>query len=145
MGLVMTAPRLLAITGSVAIAAGSFLDWSTWRAFVGGRGVKGIDSDGTLTVVLAAVATVTLLVSARAGVLLGPAIAMIVGAIGAFDYIAHLRDRLPNGTDFLVLGASASIGVGLYVVFAGASLLFTSSVVALRNRSRRSNAEPLAT
>ena len=98
-----------------------------------------------MTAVLAAVATVTLLVSARAEVLLGPAIAVIVGAIGAFDYIARLRDRLPNGTVFLVLGASASIGVGLYAVFAGASLLFTSSVVARRNRSRRSNAEPLAT
>ena len=140
----MTPPRLLAITGAVAIGVGSFLDWSTWPAFVGGNGVKGIDSDGTITVALAAFAIVTLLVSSRAGALLGPPLAVAVGAVGAFGYITHLRDRLPDGNDFLVFGASASIGLGLYVVFSGAGLLFASSVVSLRGRSPRTNPEPPA-
>lgn len=122
------------VLGGIAVAAGSFLPWITFDAGAGTT-IGGLDAGGTGVVTLPAGVVMILagLVALRRGWawLLGLAAAIAAGLTATVE-IASIPGRVASGQ----LDASASAGLGLWLIVAGA-VIGGISAVACGVRGRR--------
>lgn len=118
-----------------AVVIGAFLPWVRASAGIFSVTRAGIDGDGVLTLVLAAIGGVlfaALRAQRQAAIapLVTGTIALAIGAYDLADVTSKAHDLAR--TSFV----SASAGAGLYLTVVGAAVAVVASIVALRRASR---------
>ncbi|OZC52564.1 hypothetical protein CH286_03090 [Rhodococcus sp. WWJCD1] len=118
----------ICLASSLAIAVGSLAPWATVLTFSKG----GTEGDGTITLVLGAIASVLsfILVARDGAALLGdryilPLLALVVVVIAAYDIVSV------GEVTFEVLSAEANpaVGWGLWFVMIGGLFLLSGSIL----------------
>ena len=121
--------------GAVMVVVGSLLPWVKATApFVGTIEVAGTDGDGKITLVLGAVMALGLIRSAGWRVVATLA-AVVAAGIALYD-ISDASDAIDEAERVGEGMVAASVGIGLYVVLAGAVVGFVGAV---RAAARSSN------
>ena len=127
------------LVGGVVIVVGSFLPWITATSVFGSLSRNALDGDGRLTlaagVILALIGAVEVSsgTSRRPAKILGWVMVIVVGLVFAVDF-SDLQERLDLVSSELI-GASASIGPGLWLLAVGA-LIAVIGVLNLRTNER---------
>lgn len=118
--------RIVGLAGAVAAAIGSFLPWAT----VGPITVNGTDGDGTITLVIAAIAAVFAfrLPNGRGSRILPLIGGLLIAAIGIWDTV----DISSQSDEFF----KTSIGIGIVITTLGGIALVVAYVVARSERAR---------
>jgi len=137
----LTIPQLLSFAAAAAVIIGALLDWAVIQTILGSISATGMEGDGKLTAILAAIAG-ALLLRKSAGATLGAAITFaIVVAIAAYDY-GNVQSAIDNVNTTV---AKASVGVGLYLTLIGgiggviASLVRRGELAAARTQQQSDN------
>lgn len=107
----MNQTRTVSLVGAALLALGSLLDWATVKTIFGEIGVAGTEGDGVLTLVAAGLALVLFLASKPKA---GAVVALLGTAVAIYDF-ANLTSTFAGSSD----GASASVGIGLYLCVIG--------------------------
>jgi hypothetical protein len=111
---------MLLLAGGALAAIGSLLPWATVSSGFGSVSINGIEGDGRFTVVLggalALLGFLRLGTPPRGNPIIGFLLAILLGIVGALAY-SNLSGGLADAESEFV---RASIGIGLYLVLAGA-------------------------
>ncbi len=127
-------PALGIVTGGVAVAVASVLPWATETAGPVTRSLNGLDREGVglitgvLGVLLVGLGLLALGRRSRMPALLAFLAAVVAGLMGVAEAL-HQRDL-----DVLQEGVSVSLGFGLVVLVAGASVAGLGATAALLAR-----------
>lgn len=123
-------PKYIALAGGIAMIIGSVLPWATVNTFLGSLSINGTDGDGILSLACGiAVVLAALVAKERAGAN-GSILAALFGIGGGFFAVNAMINvgGAIRGEDFGGL-ASASIGIGVYVVIVGVILAIVGGLM----------------
>ena len=114
--------QILLLAAAVGII-GAFLPWASVSVMGISQSVNGLSGDGIITLVLFAVAGYLSFKGDKKEVLSGNSLYIIVGAFGIAGLIGlYDINQMGQVTGLAAIGASASIGIGLYLtLLAGAA------------------------
>jgi hypothetical protein len=122
---------ILAAVGGVVVCIGSVLPWASFTAgLVGTVDLAGTQGDGILTLaggVLIALFGFGAYATGRRGLAIGSMIVGVLCLLGALWTLTSLPERLET-----LEGVSAQIGIGLWVLAAGALVAIVGSIMAAR-------------
>jgi hypothetical protein len=126
--------KVLALGGAALVALGSILTWASVSSEVIEFSKSGLDGDGVLTLpgalVFGGLAASSLLTSWSTGRMIGAlVVAVLVGLVAGFN-VANLSSR-SSDVEPAVLDIEVSIGIGLWLVLAGAVTGTAGCVIAL--------------
>ncbi|MCB0996098.1 MAG: hypothetical protein KDB21_13455 [Acidimicrobiales bacterium] len=131
---------LVAAGAALLVMISSFLTWATVKVGSGGttlfeQSLKGTEegNDGTLTVVLGGIALVLALIAKFKG-LAGKAIPIIVIVLGVLTVLIGIIDIADVADADNIEGASASVGIGLWLVTIAGVGVVAGGVLALLKR-----------
>lgn len=97
----------------MVVVLGSFLPWARVLFFT----LSGTDGDGTITLILGALAIAGLFVKKNGAAIAVAVLFLIVAGIGIYDY-ANISNKIAQSdTEFIKDGVT--VGVGLYLVILG--------------------------
>jgi hypothetical protein len=128
-----TAVRILVFGGAIALVAGAFLPWV--RASLGGISVeqKGLDGDGTFTLLCGIAAAVLFWVVVsqwgRLITLLAGTFALVVTVYDIADINSKANELSTAAGVFQI---DASVGIGLWISAAASVALVLGAILALR-------------
>jgi hypothetical protein len=121
---------ILTMVGGALVGVGSLLPWATVSSAFGSISVNGIEGDGVFTLILGGAITLLgfLAYGGAAPRMLTFLLAIAALGLGGFELI-NISSRLGDaGSEFV----RASVGVGVYLIVAGALAAVLGNVAARR-------------
>lgn len=127
--------------GAAALTIGSFLPWATVTSVFGSISVAGTEGDGIMTLICGVIAVIGF-------ALQRPLLAIIPAAIGLAIGVIDLTNVSRNLGDIDAEIARASVGIGLWILVAGAVVAVVAAALLIpsrrtRDRSARPAAPPV--
>jgi hypothetical protein len=129
---------IVGLAGALLMVVGAWLPWVSFTLFGTSVSVKGIETDGKLTLILGALALLLFGQRYLHGPHRSPWGAIVLGGLGGAISSSSLASLISTLEELSQLGNTwGNIGIGLYLTLTGSALAGAGGLLLLRTRHAR--------